>query len=427
MQHGPECHVPDPKSSLSGDAGERRTLLVVDDEEGPRRSLRLIFEDQYAVLLAESGHRAVELARKRPIDAAVLDIRMAGMSGVEVLGQLKQIDPQVEVIMLTAYAALDSARQAIRLGACDYLTKPFDLPTLRAAVSRMMDRRRLSEQTLANLLRLSALAQEIKALQARGEKLQSRNEIYGSILHDISGPLTVVVGIVSLLNRQLGELQRLEGEDMAQFRARLRAVNSQTDNIINVVQRYLGLLRNDPGGKSILSVNQVLADLRVLLKVYPAAQDCEIAFLLLLDDAQVEANGTDLLQILLNLTLNALQAVPRPSRVEVAACASEAVPNGELWRDGPTRRFVRAADFDGKGPFVVFSVRDDGPGIAPEIVARIFDSAVTTKPAGLGTGLGLMIVKRLVFVSKGALALETQPGEGTTLTIFLPAARHTGQ
>src|SRR5882672_10334731 len=113
----------------------RRTLLIVDDEEGPRQSLRIVFKDDYNTLLADNGNRAIELAREHPVDAAVLDIRMSGMSGVDLLGKLKEINPTIEVVMLTAYESIETARQALRLGACDYLTKPFDLSTIRAAVS----------------------------------------------------------------------------------------------------------------------------------------------------------------------------------------------------------------------------------------------------------------------------------------------------
>src|SRR5438876_4095336 len=96
-------------------------LLVVDDEEGPRRSIRIVFKDEYNVLMASNGVDALKLAREHRIDVTVLDIRMAGLSGIDVLTQLKAIDPGVEVIMLTAYETLETARQALRLGACDYL------------------------------------------------------------------------------------------------------------------------------------------------------------------------------------------------------------------------------------------------------------------------------------------------------------------
>ncbi len=101
-------------SALSGDH-----LLIVDDDEGPRQSLDLIFRDQYKVTTASSGEEAVALSKKEPFAIAIVDIRMAGLSGIEVLKELKEIFPFTEVIILTAYESLDSARQAIANGASE--------------------------------------------------------------------------------------------------------------------------------------------------------------------------------------------------------------------------------------------------------------------------------------------------------------------
>src|ERR1700744_5303229 len=125
---------------------QKRTLLIVDDEEGPRQSLRVVFKEDYNLLMANDGTRAIELARQNRVDVAITDIRMVGMSGVELLEQLKAVDPGIEVIMLTAYETVDTLRFALRLGACDYLNKPFDISTMRKAVASAMERRSLGEE-----------------------------------------------------------------------------------------------------------------------------------------------------------------------------------------------------------------------------------------------------------------------------------------
>src|SRR5262245_29095162 len=106
----------------------RGTLLVVDDEEGARLSLRVICKDDYEVLVASDGATAIELVQKAKVDVAIVDIRMHGMSGVEVLERIKFIDPTIEVLMITAFETTDTIRQALRLRACDYINKPFDIP-----------------------------------------------------------------------------------------------------------------------------------------------------------------------------------------------------------------------------------------------------------------------------------------------------------
>src|SRR5690349_24001872 len=93
-------------------ARRRPTLLVVDDEEGPRQSLRVIFKDDYEILMASDGKTAIEMAQKTRIDVAVCDIRMQGMSGIEVLERLKYVDPAIEVVMMTAFETTDTMRQA---------------------------------------------------------------------------------------------------------------------------------------------------------------------------------------------------------------------------------------------------------------------------------------------------------------------------
>ncbi|MFM8470482.1 MAG: response regulator [Limisphaerales bacterium] len=160
----------------------------MDDEEGPRQSLRVVFKELYEVVLAESGPRALEIAKSRRVDAAVLDIRMAGMSGTELLGHLKQLDPRIEVVMLTAYETLETARQALRHGACDYLTKPFEIPVIRDAVAFAVQRRALNDAMADGAKRVQELQEELRNLQLQGEMARSQNEIYASVMHDIGSP-----------------------------------------------------------------------------------------------------------------------------------------------------------------------------------------------------------------------------------------------
>ncbi|HOB32795.1 MAG TPA: response regulator, partial [Verrucomicrobiota bacterium] len=132
----------------------RGTLLVVDDEEGPRKSLAVIFKDEYDILMADNGPHAIELAQKHDIDVAILDIRMAGMSGIEVLERLKYVNPHIEVVMMTAFETTDTMRQAMRLRASDYINKPFDISTMRAAVANAMQRRTLESEINDNAEKL---------------------------------------------------------------------------------------------------------------------------------------------------------------------------------------------------------------------------------------------------------------------------------
>ncbi|MFQ3224958.1 MAG: DNA-binding NtrC family response regulator [Lentimonas sp.] len=115
-----------------------KRLLVVDDEEGPRESLNMIFCDEFDVTIATSGEEAIQFSRAAPFDVVITDIRMRGMSGIDVLREVKKITAHTEVIVLTAYETLDAARQAISFGASEYLKKPFDLDHIQKVVDRLL-------------------------------------------------------------------------------------------------------------------------------------------------------------------------------------------------------------------------------------------------------------------------------------------------
>src|SRR5205823_2561775 len=148
--------------------------LVVDDEEGPRQALRVIFGSDYNVLLAEDGYAAIELAHMRPIDVAVLDIRMAGMSGIDVLERIRFVVPSICVVMMTAYETTDTLRQAMRLRASDYITKPFDIATMRSAVNRALERRSLGIEARTSVERVEELKTELQRQKMDEEVLRTR-------------------------------------------------------------------------------------------------------------------------------------------------------------------------------------------------------------------------------------------------------------
>ena len=133
-----------------------------------------------------------------------------------------------------------------------------------------------------------------------------------------------------------------------------------------------------------------------LLSRHPSARGHQLAVTGLDTDVTAAINGTDLLQILLNLTINALQSTTTPHQIEVS-CRLHATPlEIENFPDGPGQRVINRENFVDHPPLLTITVEDSGPGIPPEILARMFEERFTTKPSGQGTGLGLSIVKRLV-------------------------------
>jgi signal transduction histidine kinase len=399
----------------------RGTLLIVDDEEGPRMSLRVIFKDAYDLLMAEDGPTAIELAQKHSIDVAILDIRMAGMSGIEVLERLRFVQSDIEAVMITAFETTDTMRQALRLRAAEYINKPFDIATSRNAVTGAMQRRMLEGEIHSSAEKVHELLGELQNQKVEEQIARTRGDIYASIIHDINGPLTVVSGFIQLLNKKLNPASRLELADLEFIRERLGIIERQVGNCIEISRRYLGFLRHQVGDNQSTGVCQLLHDLDQLVRVHPGLGDNEFVATLPGMDISVKVNGTDVIQILLNLVVNGFQCQPQPHRVTVGAEILRAPLDLSAFKDGSNERILNVEAMDNRAPLVKFWVTDDGPGIPAEVLPKIFQPYFTTKGPRQGTGLGLNIVQRLVKEGNGALHVRTQMGEGSTFTVYLAA------
>jgi signal transduction histidine kinase len=415
--------TPSKPASPPPEALEKRNLLICDDEDGPRQSLRIIFKDEYNVFLAESGLQAIEIAQQNPIDAAILDIRMAGLSGIETLNRLKQIYPAIEVIMLTAYETIETARQALRLGACDYLNKPFDIATVRTAVANAMERNALSRQASATNELITQLQAELNNQKLQEEITRTRGEIYASIIHDINSPLTIISGFIEIINQRVGAASKIEGEDLAMVRDRMARISRQVGNCVEISRRYLSFMREESGANSKVGVNQVMNDLWELLKFHPSAKQNQLNIKTLEQELMMEMNGTDLIQVLLNLAINALQASADPHRVDVQSRLLKEPLDLAAFVDGPEDRFLNREGVQNEAPLLCLTVEDDGPGIPSDILPKIFESYFTTKKAGKGSGLGLSIVQRLVKGNNGAIHVNSKVGRGTVFTVYFPVRK----
>jgi signal transduction histidine kinase len=395
------------------------TLLIVDDEDGPRQSLRVIFKDDYEILMANDGPAAIALAQEHKIDVAVLDIRMSGMSGIDVLERLKYVAPSIEVVMMTAFETTDTMRQALRLRACDYINKPFDVSTMRSAVANAMQRHTLEGEIHNNAEQLQHLLTELQDQKIEEQMAHTRGEIYASIIHDINGPLTVISGFVQLLNQRIGNATRLELQDLEFIKDRLKTITRQVTNCIEISRRYLGFLRRQTDDVPRVGVNQLLLDLGHLARVHPSRQTHQFNIRPLATDIAVRMNGTDLIQVLLNLIVNAFQCSLQQHSVDIEGSVLAAPLDLAAFKDGPEDRLLNVENFVNLPPLVSLSVRDNGPGIPPEILPKIFQPYFSTKDGRNGTGLGLNIVQRLIKEAKGALHVHTDVGRGTIFTLYL--------
>jgi signal transduction histidine kinase len=419
--------MPEPTSvdssppNTRADTPRRGRLLIADDEDGPRESLKMVFNAEYELLLAHDGPSAIELAKENRVDVALLDIRMGRMSGIDVLEQLKRIDPGVEVVMMTAFETTDTLRRAIKLRALDYINKPFELPQIRAIVNEAMQRRRLESEMNSDAEKMDALVAELQDQKMEQQMASTRGDIYASIIHDINGPLAVISGFVQLLTHRVARAERLENEDLEFVRQKLHTISRQVGNCVEISQRYLSFLRRKPGEVAKVSVNTLLTDFEHLARVHPKRKDNE----LLVDPVSVACvprmNGTDFIQLLLNLTTNAFQAGSRACRVEVGGELRTHPLDLGSFKDSAEERLLNLESFDNTPPVLAVTVRDDGPGIPAEHLTKIFEPYFTSKGPSQGTGLGLSIVLRLVKEVGGLLHVKSAVDQGTEFTLYLPA------
>lgn len=393
--------------------GRGKSILIVDDDAGSRESVRFVLGGHYNIHLAENGRQALDIASRMSIDAVILDILMPGMSGIEVLARLKQLDPRIEVVMLTAFETIETARAAIRLGASDYLGKPFEVANLRRAVAHAVEKRDALQPVRHHDDKLRILQEELHSHQLREEMSRATSDIYASILHDLNSPLTAAAGFLELAQQVLNDSGNIK-----QSSVYLANVHRHMAQCIDISKRYLGFLQGRTNAGVPASLNQSLGELGELLKVHPSSRLNDLSIYPHASDLTVLINPTDLLQVLLNLTINGLQCSAEPHTVTVRTRTQPVMPDECDLQDSAHTRWLPPAE-PVREPLIAITVEDNGPGMMPAVLQNAFQPYFTTKPAGQGTGLGLSIVRRLLAQAGGGLHVFSRQGEGTIFTIYL--------
>jgi signal transduction histidine kinase len=399
------------------------TMIVVDDEEGPRMAVRMVFKSQFAVHAFDNSEAALEFVRDHAVHVAVLDLRIGSECGLELLRRIKETDPRIEAVMLTALETLETAKVAMRCGACDYLSKPFDLRSIREAVGRAHRLRCTTNTIEANTERLKSMTEQLHEAFSREEMTRTANEIYAGVIHDLNNPLAIIAGFVDVLHKQIGEAARLEGESLVELRQHLQTIGKQVNTCCEISARYLRFMSRMGRDPQRVPVNQVLADLEQLLRNHPAVKNSILVVDQLAEDALSHLHATELLQALLNLAVNALQSTDAPQTIRISAELITRPLPVSTYTNGPGVRYAGLETLANAAPFVAISVADQGSGIPDHVLPRIFDTYFTTKAPGRGTGLGLSIVGRLVRSARGCIRVNTEPGRGTVMTMILPAER----
>jgi signal transduction histidine kinase len=349
------------------------SILIIDDEEIVHKSCRRIFRREgYRIESAFSGEEGLEKVRNGAFDIVITDLMMPGMGGMEVLRTLVRERPELPVIVFTGYATVDSVREALKLGAFDYVPKPFTPDEVSSVVKN--------------------------ALQARAEKGErSMLDLMAIVSHDLRSPIAVVhTQAETLYKGYFGELAPAQ-------RQALEAIIRNCVYLEDIIRSYLDLSNVDLGGLQSFKSRVDLAE-QVVRPVVEAPEH-QNNFRSMKIELQLEGKPQ-------------VEADPNLLKIVVSNLLGNAVKYG---RDGGTIR-VKVGE---ESRMAVLSVWNEGVGIAAEdIEKRLFQKHVRLKQPGTegvkGNGLGLYICRSIVEKHQGDISCRSEPGRWAEFTVRLP-------
>ncbi|MDA0322214.1 MAG: response regulator [Verrucomicrobia bacterium] len=368
-------------------------VILVEDNPSDVAIIRRYFEDAHPDTVVETAGSIAEaralLVRFVP-EIMICDYRLPDGECTELLASL-QTDQKFATIVMTAHGDERIAVEAIKSGALDYVVKSAES---FAALPRICER----------VIREWHHIQESRGLGVQLQESQRRNtmgQLAGAIAHDFNNILTPILLSSHMLVSDL--------EDSGEACERARRIQEAAQRAKELVERLLAFGRHAiPEVKSVRLHDLVVETLKLVRVTLPAT--FEIHEKLDAPEAFVFGDETQLHQVLMNLCTNAYQAMGESGgRLEVGM--QEMVLDGGL--DGARLELAG-------GSYLRIRVSDDGPGMSPETLERIFEAFYTTKPLGQGTGLGLSVVKAIITEHSGAITVRSTPGEGATFEVYLP-------
>ncbi len=350
-------------------------ILIVDDEMGPRESLKMILNPYYTVHTADRGAQAIEMLKEVPVDLVTLDLKMPGLTGINVLEKVKEHDPDIEAIIITGYGSLDTAIEGLRLGAFDYISKPFDVNHILALVRRGLERR-----------------------NAKARLRQVKSDFLSNVSHELRTPLSVVVGFVYLLlNQVIGKLS----DEQQKI---LETVYRNSEELLELIDNVLWMTSLNVGD-SITAVEKfdAVEVVDATIKRY---------------EKPIREKG---LVVNRQLPQGEIPIVNDRSKVErvlqnVFNNAVKFTEQGEI-----TVKVCPSADHSR----VDFEVIDTGSGIEESKLASIFepfhqaDNSAVRSFSGLG--LGLTVARRMAELIGGSLDITSQTNVGTRVMMSFPS------
>jgi len=356
------------------------SVLFVDDDPTARKLLCIISERSGAQpYVAGNVAEARAALAAREYAAVVTDQHLPDGTGLDLVQQVRAEHPSTDVLIITAYPKIEVAVRALKLGAADYLIKPLEFPLVGHRLAAILERQRAAREKTA-----------LEAALRHSDRLRSLGVAAAGLAHELNNPLAYVLNQLD---------QGVSAADLSEARDAMASARDGVERIRALVRDLRTFSRSDPPR---LEPTDVRSDLEVAIRLAsPQLQGRATVERSLRDVPTVMAGAASLGQVFLNLIANAAQAFPPGDPVDHVIRVSTAA-NAQGW--------------------AVVEVHDNGPGIAPEIKARLFEPFVTTKPPGQGTGLGLAMCRAIVNAAGGEIECVSSPGHGTCMRVRLPPA-----
>jgi two-component system, NtrC family, sensor kinase len=366
-------------------------LLLVDDEDHFRQTLaKRLAKRGLASDQAADGNECLSILDKKAIDVVVLDVKMPGMSGIEVLQNITAKYPRTEVILLTGQANALEGVEGIKSGAFDYLMKPIELEHLFNKILQAYEKILRSDAEQQEVEYRKQMEQQIMVC----ERLASLGTLAAGVAHEINNPLAIIKESAGWM-RQLfakDELKDIPRHD--DFVKALDKVEKSVERASRITHQLLGFVGKSESSLSEVNLTELIEEAIQLIS--HEAQNRDIRVLRQMEPSAntIWSDPYQLRQVLLNLLTNAMHAVNSDGTITIA--------------------------IEDVGDCRTITISDTGPGIPRENLDKIFEPFFSTKSPGQGTGLGLFVSRGIVEKLGGTIEVASKIGQGASFSIRLP-------
>lgn len=376
------------------------SVLVVDDEPSLLEGLQVFLEDEgYAVHLSTDGDNALEVFRKIVPWIVITDLRMPGLSGIEMIRRIKDINQDTIIIVLTGFGSMEAAVESIRLDVFDFLNKPIDIDILKNTLDRAgksIEEIQQAESETNMLREQLALAKSHIQIQQKSLKEQEAQAAVersmAGMLHNLNNALNYIMGQSQIFQLVYPEIDVF------------KKIDRQACRMAQIIWSFIRKIRGSENRQEEwLDLNQILVEGVKFLETHPSFHGHLETKWRLADRLPLfKGNAEDFAQIFENLLFNAAEAM-----------------DGQV-----VKRLVLETVYDDAE--ICVSIKDNGPGIPRELHDRIFEPFFTTKTVkpgicgNFGTGLGLYSCRQIIQEYGGTIEASSEPGQSATFKIHLP-------